>query len=113
MQDFFRCDPEADERVVERVQRAACQKRVTDLIYEGRKQAVMDYNAKYNYVRVTKTQACTMQLTREEYMKVIQITIILYIPISFTFLHAIYLLQCRWCQNGVMRIAGQSLWTSG
>lgn len=113
MQDFFRCDPEADEEVVARTQRAVCQKLVSDMLYEARKQAVMDYYAQFNCERVTKTQACTMQLTREEYMKVIRITIILYIHISFTFLHATYLLQCRWCQSGVMMTVGQSLWTSG
>ena len=70
MQDFFRCEPGA-EASAERVTRAACQKLVSDMLYEARKQAVIDYNAKFNYTKVTKKEACTMQLTREEYMKVI------------------------------------------
>ena len=70
MQDFFRCEP-GTEAVAERVTRRSCQKLVSDMIYEARKQAVIDYNAIKKKVKVTKADACTMQLTRNEYIAVI------------------------------------------
>ena len=112
MQDFFRCEP-GTEAAAEWVTRASCQKLVTDMIYEARKQAVIEYNVVKNHRKVTKKEACTMQLTREEYIDVIRRTLILHITILLTFLYVIFFLPCRRCRTGVMRSAGGHSWTSG
>ena len=112
MQDFFRCEP-GTEAVAERVTRRSCQKLVSDMIYEARKQAVIDYNAVKKKIKVTKKEACTMQLTREEYMEVIQRTLIVHITILWIFSYVIFFLPCRRCRTGVMRSAGGRSWTSG
>jgi hypothetical protein len=51
---------------------ASCKRRVTDLYYEARVQAHVDYNAKFCNRRINKTQARreTEILTREQYLKV-------------------------------------------
>lgn len=48
----------------------ACYKLVKDMHYEARVQAIVTYNATYLGVKINKTQARNMRLTREEYMQV-------------------------------------------
>ena len=49
---------------------SACPKLVKDMHYEARIQAVITYHAKYRDVKVTKGDARTMTLTREQYLQV-------------------------------------------
>jgi hypothetical protein len=71
MQDFFRCQPGQEEKAYE-VAVASCKRRVSDLYYEARIQAHIDYNATYCKRRINKTQARkeTEILTREQYLLV-------------------------------------------
>ena len=69
MQDFFRIQ-EGQEESVYQVAYASCKRRVTDLHYESRIQAHIDYNAKFLLRRVNKEEARRMTLTREQYIQV-------------------------------------------
>ena len=69
MQDFFRIQ-EGQEESAYRVAYASCKRRVTDLHYESRLQAHIDYNAKFLLRRVNKEEARRMTLTREQYIQV-------------------------------------------
>lgn len=71
MQDFFRCQPGQEARAYQ-VANASCKRRVSDLYYEARLQAHVDYNATYCNRRINKTQARrqTEILTREQYLQV-------------------------------------------
>jgi hypothetical protein len=69
MQDFFRCQPGLEERAY-LVAYASCKRRVSDLLYESRIQAHIDYNATFRNRRINKTQARRETLTREQYLKV-------------------------------------------
>lgn len=68
LQDFYRCEPGQEARAL-MLARQVCKKKVTDLVYEGRIQAVIDYNATIG-VKVTKEAARTMKLEPQQYMKV-------------------------------------------
>jgi len=71
MQDFFRCQPGQEARAYQ-VAYASCKRRVSDLYYEARLQAHVDYNATYRKRRINKTQVRrqTEILTREQYLQV-------------------------------------------
>jgi hypothetical protein len=72
MQDYFSCeDDERAKAVAKKVAYEACSKIVHDLIYNARWQAVVDYYAKHKFMKLTKTDAIKTQLTKEEYMKVV------------------------------------------
>ena len=51
---------------------ASCKRRISDLYYEARLQAHVDYNATYRKRRINKTQVRrqTEILTREQYLQV-------------------------------------------
>lgn len=68
MQDFYRCAPGEQEKADEWA-KLVCHKRVKDLHYEARVQAVVDYWADKG-IKYTKEEARTMYLTREQYMEV-------------------------------------------
>ena len=71
MQDFFRCQPGQEARAYQ-VAYASCKRHVSDLYYEARLQAHVDYNATYRKRRINKTQVRrqTEILTREQYLQV-------------------------------------------
>jgi len=71
MQDFFRCQPGQEERAYQ-VAYASCKRRVSDLYYECRIQAHIDYNATFRSRRIDKKVAKreTEILTREQYLEV-------------------------------------------
>jgi hypothetical protein len=71
MQDFFRCQPRQEERAYQ-VAYASYKRRVSDLYYESRIQAHIDYNATFLKRRINKYQARkeTEILTRKQYLQV-------------------------------------------
>ena len=69
MQDFFRCQ-DGYEAKAAAVAHKACVKLVKDMHYEARIQAIVTYHATYLDTKITKTQARTMTMTREEYLQV-------------------------------------------
>lgn len=69
MQDFYRCE-EGTEVRAERNAHRACQKLLHDIHYEARLQAIVHYHAHYEHRKVTKRQAVTMTLEREDFLKV-------------------------------------------
>ena len=69
MQDFFRCK-EGYEVKADAVANKAAKKLIKDMHYEARIWAVIQYNAKILRVRLPKSAARTMRLTREQYLKV-------------------------------------------
>jgi len=69
MQDFYRCE-EGTEVRAERNAHRACQKLLHDIHYEARLQAIVYYYAHYQGQKVTKKQAVTMTLEREEFLEV-------------------------------------------
>jgi hypothetical protein len=69
MQDFFRCQEGQEERAYQ-VAYASYKRSVSDLVYESRIQAHIDYNAKFRKRRIDKTQARRETLTREQYLQV-------------------------------------------
>ena len=69
MQDFFRCEAEYEARA-DVVATTSCKKLVVDMHYEARIQSIVTY---HNFVlgeKVTKQQARTMLLTRDQYLQV-------------------------------------------
>lgn len=68
MQDFYRCEP-GQEASAAMVARTVCKKRVTDLRYEARIQAIVDYHAAQK-VKIKKADAKLLNLTREQYLSV-------------------------------------------
>ena len=48
----------------------ACNKLVADMLYEARIQAVIDYKARIEKVRIYKGPARDNRLTREQYLRV-------------------------------------------
>ena len=48
----------------------ACYKLVVDMLYEARIQAVIDYQARIEKVRIYKGPARDIRLTREQYLRV-------------------------------------------
>jgi hypothetical protein len=69
MQDFFRCDVGYEARA-DVVATTSCKKLVVDMHYEARIQAIITYHGSVLGERVTKPQARTMSLTREQYLQV-------------------------------------------
>ena len=69
LQDFFRSEEGAKE-TARAVARRCCPKRVQDMFYEARIQAVITFHANHLKEKVTKTQARNMKLSRQEYMQV-------------------------------------------
>ena len=69
MQDFFRCDAGYEARA-DVVATTCCKKLVVDMHYEARIQAIITYHGSVLGEKVTKPQARTMSLTREQYMQV-------------------------------------------
>jgi uncharacterized CHY-type Zn-finger protein len=69
MQDFFRCEAGYEARA-DVVATTSCKKLVVDMHYEVRIQAIVTYHGSVLRERVTKTQARTMSLTREQYLQV-------------------------------------------
>ena len=69
MQDFYRCEEGMMPSVMQ-VASKACYKLVADMIYEARNQAVIDYNARFEKVRIYKGPARDIRLTREQYLRV-------------------------------------------
>jgi len=69
MQDFFRCHEGMEERAA-LVATKVCKKLVKDMHYEARIQAVITYHGVFLRTKVTKTQARTMTLTRQQYVEV-------------------------------------------
>ena len=48
----------------------ACYKLVADMLYEARVQAIVDYKARIEKVKVKKPAARDIRLTREQYVQV-------------------------------------------
>ena len=69
MQDFFRCDAGYEARA-DVVATTCCKKLVVDMHYEARIQAIITYHGSVLGEKVTKPQARTMSLTREQYLQV-------------------------------------------
>ena len=69
MQDFFRCEAGYEARA-DVVATTSCKKLVVDMHYEARIQAIITYHGSVLGERVTKPQARTMSLTREQYLQV-------------------------------------------
>ena len=69
MQDFYRYEPGMKARCLQAADQA-CRKRVADMLYEARVQAVISFYAGRR-IKVTKAEARDMRLTKEEYMTVL------------------------------------------
>jgi hypothetical protein len=63
MQDFFRCEARADVVAI-----TSCKKLVVDMHYEARIQTIVSYHSSVLWEKVTKQQARTMSLTRDQYL---------------------------------------------
>jgi hypothetical protein len=75
MQDFFRCRP-GMEANADAVADKCCHTLVTNLHYEARVQAIINYHATVLGERVNKEQARTMRLTREQYLEVSTLVVV-------------------------------------
>jgi hypothetical protein len=69
MQDFFRCEAEYETRA-DVVATTSCKKLAVDMHYEAQIQAIVTYHDSVLGEMVTKTQARTMSLTRDQYLQV-------------------------------------------
>jgi hypothetical protein len=69
MQDFFRCEEGMEDRA-DLVATKVCKKLVKDLHYEARVQAVITYHGLYLRTKISKIDARTMMLTRQQYIEV-------------------------------------------
>jgi hypothetical protein len=69
MQDFFRCEAGYEARA-DVVATTSCKKLVVDMHYEARIQAIVSYHGSVLGEKVTKQQAQTMSLTRDQYLQV-------------------------------------------
>jgi hypothetical protein len=69
MQDFFRCEAGYEARA-DVVATMRCKKLVVDMHYEARIQAIASYHGSILGEKVTKQQARTMSLTRNQYLQV-------------------------------------------
>jgi hypothetical protein len=67
MRDFFRCEAGYEARA-DMVATTSCKKLVVDMHYETWIQAIVTYHSSVLGERVTKTQARTMSLTRDQYL---------------------------------------------
>ena len=69
MQDFYRCEEGMMPSAMQ-VASKACYKLVADMLYEACIQAVIDYKAKIDMVRIYKGPVRDLRLTREQYLRV-------------------------------------------
>ena len=69
MQDFFRCE-EGYEAKPDVVADKAVKKLVKDMHYEAHIQAMIQYHAELLRVRLPKSEARTISLTPEQYLKI-------------------------------------------
>jgi hypothetical protein len=69
MQDFFRCEAGYEARA-DVVATTSYKKLVVDMRYEARIQAIVSYHGSILGEKVTKQQARTMSLTRDQYLHV-------------------------------------------
>jgi hypothetical protein len=69
MQDFFRCEAGYEARA-DVVATMSCKKLVVDMHYDARIQAIISYHGSILGEKVTKQQAQTMSLTRDQYLQV-------------------------------------------
>jgi hypothetical protein len=69
MQEFFRCEAGYEARA-DVVATTSYKKLVVDMHYEARIPAIVTYHSSILGERVTKTQARTMSLTRDQYLHV-------------------------------------------
>ena len=69
MQDFYRCEEGMMPRTMQ-VSSKACYKLVVDMHYEARIQAIIDYKAKIEKVRIYKGPTRDIRLTRKQYLRV-------------------------------------------
>ena len=79
MQDFYRCERGYEEMAEDQINKA-CTKLVSDMEYEARIQAVIEYYALHKPApryKVDKTEARTMKLTVEQYQQVNVTTLII------------------------------------
>jgi hypothetical protein len=67
MQDFFRCEVGYEARA-DVVATTSCKKLIVDMHYEARIQAIVSYHGSILGEKVTKQQALTMSLTRDQYL---------------------------------------------
>ena len=64
VQNFYRCEEGMMPRAMQ-VASKACYKLVADMLYEARIQAIIDYKAKIEKVRIYKGPARDIRLTRK------------------------------------------------
>ena len=69
MQDFYRCEDGMMTRAMQ-VANRACYKLVADMLYEARIQAVIDYKARIEKVKIYKRPTRDIRLTLEQYLRV-------------------------------------------
>jgi hypothetical protein len=69
MQNFFRCEAGYEARAVV-VATTSCKKLVVDMHYEARIEDIVSYHGSVLGERVTKQQARTISLTRDQYLQV-------------------------------------------
>jgi hypothetical protein len=69
MQDFLRCEAGYEARA-DVVATTSCKKLIVDMHYEARIQAIVSYHGSVLGEKVTKQQARTMSLTRDQYLQV-------------------------------------------
>jgi hypothetical protein len=67
MQDFFKCEAGYEARA-DVVATMSCKKLVMDMHYEARIQAIISYHSFVHGEKVTKQDAQTMSLTRDQYL---------------------------------------------
>jgi hypothetical protein len=67
MHDFFRCEA-GYEAKADVVATMSCKKLVVDMHYEAQIQAIVSYHGSVLGEKVTKQQARTMSLTRDQYL---------------------------------------------
>ena len=65
MQDFFKCAEGYEARAAK-----SFRGRISDMHYEARLQAIIDYCSIYEHRKVKKEDARLMHLTKEQYLKV-------------------------------------------
>jgi hypothetical protein len=69
MQDFFRCEAGYEARA-DVMATMSCKKLVVDMHYDARIQAIVSYHGSVLGEKVTKQQARTMSLTRDQYLQI-------------------------------------------
>jgi len=67
MQDFFRVEPEYEEWA-NHIFGIKCVKNVKDMHYEGCIQAIINYKAQYEHVKIDKEVTRDTTLTKEQFM---------------------------------------------